>query len=212
MAGRHARRSPRIYRLLIPFMVAIVLLLASFLWTPNASADYVGTRWRDTKICIQTTVDDPTIRKAIVAAAADIRENTVLHLAAYGSSDCKSAGYTQVINAVDGWYGKDWHIGLTSYTGGYNWAYTPNVRKSTWILESPVTVKFNQSKTHLTARDWAHVVTHELGHAVGLAHVTRTCASVMTTRTDCAFGYTRTGWWDQVGNSTYPGINVVYSW
>lgn len=193
----------------IAILLAISLLA---LVSSAAHAEYVGSRWLDTDVCIQNKVTDPTIRQALANAAGDVREKTVLHVVNYGASDCKAAGYDQIIVAVDNWYGSSWHIASTTYTGGFDWAYTPNIRKATWMNQSPVTIKLNQSQTSLDASDWAHVASHELGHALGLSHVTRTCESVMTTRPDCQSGYTELAWWDYVGNVTYPGLDVIYSW
>lgn len=187
---------------------AIFAYMIGMLAAGVAKADYYGARWRGTSICVQNQVDSPAIRQEVATAVRDLRENTVLHVVNYGSSSCTAAGYKQIINVVDANYGRGGWAGTTAF-GGFDWGQTAK-GKWTWFMRSGVTVQLNTSYSH-SALQWRHIATHELGHAVGLAHLTDTCQSVMSTRAGCEWK-TKLHDRDRDGTAALPGINRIYSW
>lgn len=176
-------------------VIAVVALIVA--GVTSASADYHGARWRGTSICVQNQISDPVIRQSLYEAIVQYRDKTSLHIINKGSSSC--AGYSQVIYAVDNYYGRVGWNG-TVYYGGFDWGKTDS-GWWTWFMRSGVTVKFNQSYAN-NEFGWEHLTAHEFGHALGLGEEPDTCKSVMAYK--CP-------WLDRPQLHDYQELNGWYS-
>lgn len=161
---------------------------------------YWGARWQTTTIC----VDDRTgtgFSTLVPHVVKDFNDNTILNVVRQtGRYACDK--YPQEVVLVKSYYGKTGWVGRLVWPN-LVWGKTPK-GNSTWLFKSPTTVQLNLSYYN-SYTGWDHVVTHELGHALGaLTHPKGTCNSVMSQVAGCT-------WRSYLTTLDRQAINSIYS-
>jgi Matrixin len=188
---------------LLPLVV--VLAVPAEAWTISSPSVYSGYRWQHKTVCVEDRTPSNGLRDEVKNAVYDWNYNT--HIVMWykiGKGSC--AGYNQQIHVSQGAYGK------TGWSGRAYIAHSPGTTDKgtkTGIIVSPVTILINTSYSggalvNGVWTNWDHVATHELGHSLGLGHVTASCDSVMSTRSGCSWRY-QTSYYDR------RAINQLYA-
>jgi hypothetical protein len=161
---------------LLAILAAAGLLLT---FTPAAPAQAVDQGWRfkTGMICVET---HGWTRWPLTDAARRWDTSPDIHV--FALADCSAYPATQRVT-LRVYYSSEYACAKTGSIGGYTWEYVyrNGVRVAAWTPKA-MTLWMNMwpgwfNQCHATAGQRAHIASHELGHALGLAH--RTGASVM---------------------------------
>lgn len=136
--------------------VAVLTLVLLFVQTLTADAALAPARWRYSTVC----VEDRTGSRWTMVDDAVRRYNTHPDLAVAYRRNC--SGFRQVVKVYAGWYGKTGWAGQAqlAWSGGY--------------FVSPMKIKLNNTYAYRDSwRVRLHIVSHELGHTLGLGHTHR---------------------------------------
>lgn len=220
--GKYRARTPHpatwVFAALGALVVFAVLALAGTAVAAPLGAGYVSVPyyqgWRFASasvICIEDRTPTAAMQAATLDATRDYQRNTVLYTTLRrGAGSC--AGFDQRVIVM----GRN--LGATRWLGRveiapcsdartrqcYEWGQTEN-GNSTWVVRDYAVVMLNTYYRN-TRDGWDHIITHELGHAVGLGHRTDTCKSVMSLN-DCWAGlFLSGGTWGDIGV-----VNRIYA-
>ena len=195
--------------------VALGTILISLTGATGANADYVegtnysGARWYSRSICVEDRT--PSSHYRVRVAVQDWSVNTTLSVwHKYGAYKCKDWRQQIIVTARnEGRYA----VCLpgdkpTAWVGcvqnrKVHWGQTP-AGSWTYLWDGPLIIRLNTYYSYHTSADWDHIITHELGHAFGLGHVTWSCNSVMSVKSGCT-------WREQTTYYDRKWINVIYA-
>jgi len=193
-------------KFIVVFLTLLALVLpasananhGTYVTYPSTAGDW-GTRWQGKTMCVEDHTPSNGLRVYVLPAVRDWNSNT--DLAIWYKRDVNGcSAYSQKIIVVQGNWGKTGWVGIVVGWENIRWGRTA-AGHYTWMYNGPLTIRLNTYYQN-TPGGWDHIITHELGHSLGMGHVTWSCQSVMA---NCAAWPTQTLWRDR----SY--INYIYA-